>query len=51
VREGEAGKKTKATQHAGEKSVSEKFQATRTSNNPFEKSKSKTKFFVREVKD
>ena len=41
------------TQHAGWKSVSEKSQDTRTRNKPFEKSKSKTGFFVREdrVKD
>jgi hypothetical protein len=32
VAEGEAGKKAKATQHAGGQSVSEKSQATRTSN-------------------
>jgi len=31
LREGEAGKKAKATKHAGGKSVSEKSQATRTS--------------------
>jgi hypothetical protein len=39
VREGEAGKKAKATQHVGGKSVSEKSQATprRTSKNLFEK--------------
>ena len=30
VGEGEAGKKAKATQHAGGQSVSEKSQATRT---------------------
>jgi len=49
---GEAGKKAKTTPDAGEKSVSEKSQATRTCRNPFEKSKSKgTEFFVREVKD
>ncbi len=48
----EAGKKDKTTPDAGEKSVSEKSQATRTCRNPFEKSKSKqTEFFVREVKD
>ena len=51
VREGEAGKKAKSTQHAGGKSVSEKSQTTCTSNNPFEKPKRKTDFFVREVKD
>jgi hypothetical protein len=39
VGEGEAGKKAKATQHAGGgQSVSEKSQATRTSKNVFEKS-------------
>ncbi len=49
---GEAGKKAKTTPDAGEKSVSEKSQVTRTCRNPFEKSKSKqTEFFVREVKD
>ena len=49
---GETGKKAKTTPDAGEKSVSEKSQATRTCRNPFEKSKSKqTEFFVREVKD
>ena len=49
---GEAGKKAKTTPDAGEKSVSEKSQATRTCRNPFQKSKSKeTEFFVREVKD
>ena len=49
---GEAGKKAKTTPDAGEKSVSEKSQDTRTCRNPFEKSKSKqTEFFVREVKD
>ena len=52
VGEGTAGKKAKATQHAGGKSVSEKSHDTRTCRNPFEKSKSKqTEFFVREVKD
>ncbi len=49
---GEAGQKAKTTSDAGEKSVSEKSQATCTCRNPFEKSKSKqTDFFVREVKD
>ena len=48
--EGEAGKKAKATQHAGGQSVSEKSQVTRTSKNLFEKSNSKTQYFVREVK-
>jgi hypothetical protein len=48
----DTGKKTKATQHAGGKSVSEKSQATRTSNNPFEKSSSQhTEYLVRVVKD
>jgi len=50
VGDGAAGKKTKATQHAGGQSVSEKSQATRTSKNVFEKSNSKTQYFVREVK-
>ncbi len=36
VEEGEAGKKAKATQHAGGQSVSEKSQVTRTSKNLFE---------------
>ena len=36
VGEDEAGKKTKATQHAGGQSVSEKSQVTRTSKNVFE---------------
>ena len=49
--EGEAGKKAKATQHAGGQSVSEKSQAMQTSKNLFEKSNSKTQYFVREVKD
>ena len=49
---GESGKKAKTTPDAGEKSVSEKSQTTRTYRNPFEKSKSKEiEFFVREVKD
>ncbi len=51
VGEGEAGKKAKVTQHAGGQSVSEKSQDTRTSKNLFEKSNSKTQYFVREVKD
>ncbi len=38
VGEGAAGKKAKATQHAGGKSVSEKSQTTRASKNVFEKS-------------
>ena len=42
VGEGKAGKKAKATQHAGGQSVSEKSQVTRTSKNLFEKLKSKT---------
>ena len=37
VREGEACKKAKTTQHAGGKSVREKSKATRTSKNLFEK--------------
>jgi hypothetical protein len=45
-----AGKKAKATQHAGGQSVSEKSLTTRTSKNVFEKSNSKTQYFVREVK-
>jgi hypothetical protein len=51
VGEGVTGKKVKTTQHAGGKSVSEKSQVTRTSKNVFEKSNSKTQYFVREVKD
>ena len=51
VGEGEAGKKPKATHHACGQSVSEKSQDTRTSKNLFEKSNSKTQYFVREVKD
>ena len=50
VGEGAAGKKAKVTQHVGGQSVSEKSQATRTSKNVFEKSNSKTQYFVREVK-
>ena len=50
VGEGEGGKKAKSTQHAGGQSVSEKSQTTRTSKNVFEKSNSKTHYFVREVK-
>ena len=50
VGEGAAGKNAKTTQHAGGQSVSEKSQATRTSKNVFEKSNSKTQYFVREVK-
>ena len=46
VRADEAGKKAKATQLAGGKSVSEKPQATRTSKNPFEKSSSHKEYFV-----
>ena len=38
------------TQHVGGQSVSEKSQTTRTSKNLFEKSNSKTQYFVREVK-
>ena len=44
--EGVAGKQAKATQHVGGQSVSEKSQATRTSKNVFEKSNSKTQYFV-----
>ena len=50
VGEGEAGKKAKETQHVGGQPVSEKSQVTRTSKNLFEKSNSKTQYFVREVK-
>ncbi len=50
VKEGAACKKAKATQHVGGQSVSEKSQTTRTSKNFFEKSNSKTQYFVREVK-
>ena len=50
VGEGAAVKKAKATQHAGGQSVSEKSQTTRTSNSLFEKSNTKTQYFVREVK-
>ena len=50
VGEGVTGKKSKATQHAGGQSVSEKSQTTRTCKNVFEKSNSKTQYFVREVK-
>ena len=50
VGEGESGKKAKVTQHAGDQSVSEKSQVTRTSKNLLEKSNSKTQYFVREVK-
>ena len=50
VGEGESGKKTKTTTDAGGQSVSEKSQTTRTSKNVFEKSNSKTQYFVREVK-
>jgi hypothetical protein len=51
VGEGVSGKKAKATQHAGGQYVSEMSQATRTSKKVFEKSNSKTQYFVREVKD
>ena len=51
VGEGEEDKKAKVTHHAGGQSVSEKSQVTRTSNNLFEKSNSKSQYFVREVKD
>ncbi len=47
---GATGKKAKTTQHAGGQCVSEKSQVTRTSKNVFEKSNSKTQYFVREVK-
>ncbi len=50
VGECEVGKKVKTTQHEGGQSVSEKSQDTRTSKNVFEKSNSKTQYFVREVK-
>ena len=50
VGEGEAGKKGKVTQDTGGQSVSEKSQTTRTSKNVFEKSNSKTQYFVHEVK-
>ena len=48
---GETGKKAKATQYVGDQSVCEKSQVTWTSKNLFEKSNSKTQYFVREVKD
>ena len=48
--EGEVGKKTNATQHAGEKFVSEKSQATRTSKNLFKKC-THQEYFVNVVKD
>jgi hypothetical protein len=44
-------KKAKTTHHGGGQSVSEKSLVTRTSKNFFEKSNSKTHYFVREVKD
>ncbi len=50
VGDGTAGKKVKATEQAGGQCVSEKSQSTRTSKNVFEKSNSKTQYFVREVK-
>ena len=50
VGDGAAGKKAKATEQVGGQCVSEKSQATRTSNNLFEKSNTKTQYFVREVK-
>jgi hypothetical protein len=50
VREGEAGKKAKTTQHAGGKSVREKSKATRTSKNLFEKC-THQEYFVDVVKD
>jgi hypothetical protein len=43
-------KKAKVTHHAGGQSVSEKSLVTRTCTNVFEKSNSKTQYFVREVK-
>ena len=50
LREGEAGKKAKATQHAGGTSVSEKSEDTRTSKNLFEKY-THQEYFVDVVKD
>ena len=50
VGKGEVGQKAKGTQHVGGQSVCEKSQVTRTSKNVFEKSNSKTQYFVREVK-
>jgi hypothetical protein len=50
VGEGATGKKAKASQHSGGQSVSEKSLVTRTSKNVFEKSNSKTQYFVSEVK-
>jgi hypothetical protein len=50
VGDGATGKKTKVTEHVGGQCVSEKSQDTRTSKNVFEKSNSKTQYFVREVK-
>ncbi len=50
VGEGEVCKKAQVTHHAGGQSVSEKSQVTQTSKNVFEKSNSKTQYFVRAVK-
>jgi hypothetical protein len=50
VGEGAAGKKANTTDQTGGQRVSEKSQTTRTSKNVFEKSNSKTQYFVREVK-
>ena len=50
VREGEAGKKAKVTQHASGKSVSEKSEDTRNSKNLFEKY-THQQYFVDVVKD
>ena len=50
VGEGETGKKAKTTHDAGGQSLSEKSEVTRTSTNLFEKSNSKSQYFVREVK-
>ena len=47
VGDGAAGKKAKATEQAGGQCVSEKSQDTRTSKNVFEKSNSKTQYFVK----
>jgi hypothetical protein len=50
VGEGEAGKKDKTNPDMGVKSVSEEYQARRTSKNPFQKSSSnQTEYFVRVV--
>ena len=50
VKEGEAGKKAKSTQHVGGKSVSEKSQDTHTSKNLLEKY-TYQEYFVDVVKD